>query len=101
MIQSNRTTTSSRPGLLFWPGPKFIGNNSCGSHSIIHCYLVVGSDQEALDILDGEVASGRVLLWWWEDRMLPWWALVEDDPGYRELVGRINEMLEQQRALLQ
>jgi TolB-like protein/Tfp pilus assembly protein PilF len=71
------------------------------SPSIKYCYLVEGSYDKALDILDSEVASGRVLGFWWLDGMLPWWALVEDNPRYQELLRKIDGLLEHQRALLQ
>jgi TolB-like protein/Tfp pilus assembly protein PilF len=70
------------------------------SPSMKFCYLLEGSYDKALDILDGEVASGRVLNWWWLDSKLPWWTLLEDNSRYRELVSRIDSLLDQQRNLL-
>ena len=70
------------------------------SHSIMVCYLVDGSYETALDILDRESANGRLIDWWWFYRMLPWWVPLEDDPRYLELVDRIDGLLEQQRAPL-
>lgn len=70
------------------------------SHSIMVCYLVDGSYEKALDILDRETADGRLIDRWWFFRMLPWWAPVNDSPRYLELVGRIDGLLDEQRALL-
>lgn len=70
------------------------------SQRIIVCYLVAGRYETALDIVDRESAQGRLLDWWWHHRMLPWWAPLEDNPRYRELVDRIDGLLDQQRALL-
>ena len=70
------------------------------SPSIKYCYLIEGSYEKALDIFEREIASGQLLLEWWLEGRLPWWALLEDNPRYQELVSRIDVLLEQQRALL-
>ena len=70
------------------------------SRSMIHCYLIEGSHDKALDILEREIA-GELLLDWWFVRRLPWWTLVEDNARYQELVNTIDGVLEEQRAMLQ
>ena len=67
---------------------------------MLACYLVDGSFEKALDIVDQETAQGRELDYWWFWKKLPWWKQLDDDPRYIALVGRIETMLDQQRDLL-
>ena len=64
------------------------------------CYLVEGSIDKALDILDQETNQGRLIDNWWYLGKMPWWNLLEDNPRYIALVNRIDTMLAEQRELL-
>ena len=68
---------------------------------MITCYLVDGANQKALDLMERKTANGRLAAEWHIYRRLPWWELLADDPRYLELVKRNEELLDQQRALLQ
>lgn len=68
--------------------------------TMMQCYLLEGSHEKALDILDLISPNGSLLEWWWYYRLMPWWEPVKDDPRYLELVERIDGLLDEQRALL-
>jgi TolB-like protein/cytochrome c-type biogenesis protein CcmH/NrfG len=68
--------------------------------SLLACYLVDGSFDTALGILDRETAEGRMLDDWHLWGKMPWWKLLEDDPRYIAIVARIETKLAEQRALL-
>jgi TolB-like protein/Tfp pilus assembly protein PilF len=70
------------------------------SREVLACYLVEGSFDKALDILEQEIAQGRLIdNWWYLDKM-PWWNQLENNPRYNELVLRIETLLAEQRELL-
>ncbi len=71
------------------------------SRELIACYLLDGSFDKALDILDRETAKGRYIDWWWYNSNIPWWKQLEDNPRYIALVNRIEAMLAEQRMLLE
>jgi TolB-like protein len=66
----------------------------------IVCYLIDGSFDQALDILERETAQGRLLDRWWLLGKIPWWEQLEDNPRYIALVNRIETRLAEQRKLL-
>ena len=68
---------------------------------MITCYVVEGAYEKALDLMERETANGGLTFEWRIYRRLPWWESLEDDPRYLELVKRNEELLDQQRALLQ
>ena len=70
------------------------------SREVLVCYLVEGSIDKALDILDQETNQGRLIDNWWYLGKMPWWNLLEDNPRYIALVNRIDTMLAEQRELL-
>jgi tetratricopeptide (TPR) repeat protein len=70
------------------------------SRELLVCYLVDGSFDKALDILDRETAQGQLLDWWWYRGKMPWWKQLDDNPRYIALVNRIESLLDEQRALL-
>ena len=70
------------------------------SRELISCYLVDGSFDKALDILDQETANGRLINDWFFWDKIPWWKQLEDNPRYIALLTRIEAMLAEQRALL-
>jgi len=70
------------------------------SRDLIVCYLVEGSIDKALDILDRETAAGRLIGDWWIWGKLPWWNQLDDNPRYITLVNRIEAKLAEQRALV-
>ncbi len=106
-------------GILFEAGDKALGqelsrlfirnfetfasgetSNRRSSRELIVCYLVEGSIDKALDILDRETAAGRLIGDWWIWGKLPWWSQLEDNPRYIMLVNRIETMLAEQKELL-
>jgi hypothetical protein len=106
-------------GILFEAGDKALGQelsrlfirnfeasasseiaNRRRSRDLIVCYLVEGSIDKALDILDRETAAGRLIGEWWYWGKLPWWNQLEDNPRYIALVNRIETLLAEQRELL-
>lgn len=70
------------------------------SRELISCYLVDGSFDKALDILDRETANGRLINDWYFWEKTPWWKQIEDDSRYIALLDRIESMLAEQRHLL-
>jgi tetratricopeptide (TPR) repeat protein len=75
-------------------------SNRRRSRDLIDCYLVEGSFDKALDILDRETAEGRLIGDWWFWGKMPWWKRLEDNPRYITLVNRIETLLAEQRELL-
>jgi TolB-like protein/cytochrome c-type biogenesis protein CcmH/NrfG len=74
--------------------------NLRGSQDILVCYLVAGSFDKALDILDRETAAGRLIDNWWFLGKFPWWNQLKDNNRYVTLVTRIETKLAEQRKLL-
>ena len=74
--------------------------NERRSREMLVCYLVDGSFDKALDILDRETTAGRLLADWWLWGKVPWWQQLEDDPRYIAIVSRIEARLAEQRELL-
>jgi hypothetical protein len=70
------------------------------SWDVLFCYVVEGSINKALDILDRETAEGRLISDWWFLGKMPWWNQLEDNPRYIALVTRIETSLAEQRELL-
>lgn len=64
------------------------------------CYLVEGSFDKALDILDRETSEGRLLDEWWYLGKMPWWEQLQSNSRYIALEIRIETMLAEQRELL-
>jgi hypothetical protein len=64
------------------------------------CYLLEGSFEKALDILDRETTQGHLINEWSHWGSLPWWKQLEDDPRYIAIVTRVETRLAEQRVLL-
>jgi len=75
-------------------------SNHRRSWEVLVCYLVEGSFDKALDILDRETAERRLIGDWWFWGKMPWWNQLEDNPRYIALVNRIETLLAEQRELL-
>jgi len=75
-------------------------SESTQSREVMVCYLLEGSFEKALDILDRETTQGHLIDEWSHWGALPWWKQLEDNPRYITLVNRIETMLAEQRELL-
>ena len=70
------------------------------SPEMMACYLVEGSFDRALDILDRETAKGRLIDVWYLWGKWHWWKQREENPRYIALMNRIEVLLAEQRELL-
>jgi TolB-like protein/Tfp pilus assembly protein PilF len=70
------------------------------SREVMVCYLLDGSFEKALDILDRETTQGHLINEWSHWGALPWWKQLEDDPRYIAIVARVETRLAEQRVLL-
>ena len=70
------------------------------SPEMMACYLVEGSFDRALDILDRETAKGRLIDVWYLWGKWHWWKQLEENPRYIALMNRIEVLLAEQRELL-
>jgi tetratricopeptide (TPR) repeat protein len=71
-------------------------SNHRRSWEVLFCYLVEGSIDKALDILDRETAKGRLISDWWFWGKMPGWNQLEDNPRFIALVNRIETSLAEQ-----
>jgi TolB-like protein/Tfp pilus assembly protein PilF len=71
------------------------------SVELMMCYLLDGSFDKAVDILDRQTVQGRLLEWWWYFDVRPWWDQLADNPRYIDLTNRIDFLLAEQRELLE
>ena len=63
------------------------------------CYLTAGDAEKALATLETQLAHGHI--WSWQmDHKLPMYALIRDEPRYRELLAGRDQRIAEQRSLI-
>jgi len=68
--------------------------------AMAQCYLLAGEYDQAFDLLEGEISTGRLIDTWYEWGKWPWWKQLEDNPRYQAMVADVESKLAVQRVLL-